>query len=59
MGVKFDAVGLFVNDLKEMVGLGAKPVYYPKTEQWGMRSSYIADPDGNLIEIGSWGKGEK
>jgi hypothetical protein len=35
-----------------------QPVYYPKSEPWGMRSSYVADPDGNLIEIGSWGKGE-
>ncbi|MDP4121086.1 MAG: VOC family protein [Bacillota bacterium] len=46
-------------EFERLVSLGAKPVYYPKTEAWGMRSSYIADPDGNLIEIGSWGKGEK
>lgn len=37
---------------------GARGVYPPKTEMWGMRSSYIADPEGNLIEIGSWNKGE-
>ena len=24
----------------------------------GMRSSFVADPEGNLIEIGSWGIGE-
>jgi lactoylglutathione lyase len=46
-------------EFERLVSLGAKPVYYPKNEPWGMRSSYIADPDGNLIEIGSWGKGEK
>ncbi len=46
-------------EFQRMVSLGAKPVYYPKNEEWGMRSSYIADPDGNLIEIGSWGKGEQ
>ncbi len=45
-------------EFERLVCLGAKPVYYPKNEPWGMRSSYIADPDGNLIEIGSWGKGE-
>ena len=45
-------------EFERMTGLGAAPVYYPKDEPWGMRSSYIADPDGNLIEIGSWGKGE-
>ena len=36
---------------------GAHPVYHPRNESWGMRSSMIADPEGNLIEIGSWGKG--
>ena len=46
-------------EFDRLVRLGAKPIYYPKTESWGMRSSYVADPDGNLIEIGSWGKGEK
>lgn len=45
-------------EFARLVELGAKPIYYPKDEAWGMRSSYIADPDGNLIEIGSWGKGE-
>jgi len=41
------------------VKAGATPVYYPKSESWGMRSSYVADQEGNLLEIGSWGKGEK
>ncbi len=40
------------------VRLGAKPVYAPRDEPWNMRSSMIADPEGNLIEIGSWNKGE-
>lgn len=43
-------------EFERVVSLGANPVYEPKTEEWGMRSSYIADPEGNLIEIGSWGK---
>jgi len=25
-------------------------------EPWGQRTCYIADPEGNLIEIGSWNK---
>jgi lactoylglutathione lyase len=43
---------------QRLIKLGTKPVYFPKDEPWGMRSSFITDPDGNLIEIGSWGKGE-
>lgn len=33
---------------------GAKPVLEPTTEPWGQRTCYIADPDGNLIEISSF-----
>lgn len=35
---------------------GAKSVLEPTTEPWGQRTCYIADPEGNLIEIGSWNK---
>lgn len=45
-------------EFKRVVSVGAKPVFTPRDEPWGMRSSFIADPEGNLIEIGSWGKGE-
>lgn len=41
----------------EVVSKGAKPVMPPTTEPWGQRTCYIADPDGNLIEIGSFVKG--
>ncbi len=34
-----------------------RPVYAPRDEPWGMHSSMVADPDGNLIEIGSWNRG--
>ncbi len=37
----------------KMVDGGARPIYEPRNEPWGMRSSMIADPEGNLIEIGS------
>lgn len=33
---------------------GATPVLEPETEPWGQRTCYIADPEGNLIEIGSF-----
>ena len=35
---------------------GAEPVLEPTTEPWGQRTCYIADPEGNLIEIGSWNR---
>lgn len=35
---------------------GATPILEPTTEPWGQRTCYIADPEGNLIEIGSWDK---
>jgi lactoylglutathione lyase len=38
---------------------GAVVIYPPRDEPWGMRSSMVADPEGNLIEIGSWNKGSQ
>ena len=35
---------------------GAKSILEPTTEPWGQRTCYIADPEGNLIEIGSFNK---
>ena len=40
-----------------VVAGGGRPVYAPRSEPWGMYSSMIADPEGNLIEIGSWNRG--
>ena len=45
-------------EFKRLVEAGAKPVFAPTTMPWGQRTSYVADPDGNLIEIGSFGKKE-
>jgi lactoylglutathione lyase len=44
-------------EFERVIKAGAKPVYAPRHEPWGMRSSMLADPEGNLIEIGSWNKG--
>jgi Predicted ring-cleavage extradiol dioxygenase len=41
-------------EFKNAVDKGAVPVLEPTTEPWGQRTCYIADPEGNLIEIGSW-----
>ena len=35
---------------------GAISVLPPTTEPWGQRTCYVADPDGNLIEIGAFTK---
>jgi len=39
-----------------VVAAGATSVMEPTTEPWGQRACYIADPEGNLIEIGSFVK---
>ena len=41
---------------KNAVENGATPILEPELEPWGQRTCYIADPEGNLIEIGSWNK---
>ncbi|MGN0620433.1 MAG: VOC family protein [Porcipelethomonas sp.] len=41
---------------QETVSKGAEPIMPPETEPWGQRTCYIADPEGNLIEIGSFNK---
>lgn len=41
-----------VNEVFEnAVEKGAAPVMKPVTTQWGQYTCYIADPEGNLIEI--------
>ncbi len=40
----------------DVISKGAEPVMEPTTEPWGQRTCYIADPEGNIIEIGSFGK---
>lgn len=39
-----------------VVAKGATPVLAPVTEPWGQRTCYIADPEGNLVEIGSFNR---
>ena len=54
-------IALYVDTFEEVdkafadvTAKGAVPVMEPATEPWGQRTCYIADPEGNLIEIGSF-----
>ena len=56
-------IALYVDTFDEVdaafrhaVNHGGVPVMESTTEPWGQRTCYIADPEGNLIEIGSWDK---
>lgn len=56
-------IALYVDTFEEVdvqyakaIEKGARPVLEPTTEPWGQRTCYIADPEGNLIEIGSFNK---
>ncbi len=56
-------IALYVDKFEEVdieyakaISKGAISVLSPTTEPWGQRTCYIADPEGNLIEIGSFNK---
>ena len=56
-------IALYVDTFKEVdkayadaIAKGAVSVLEPETECWGQRTCYIADPEGNLIEIGSFNR---
>lgn len=38
-------------EYKRLLGMGATSVYPPTTEPYGMRVCFVADPEGNQIEI--------
>ncbi len=40
----------------DVISKGAVSVLEPTNQPWGQRTCYIADPEGNLIEIGSFQK---
>lgn len=41
---------------QEVTARGAAAVMEPETMPWNQRTCYVADPEGNLIEIGSFVK---
>ena len=56
-------IALYVDTFEEVdleyskaVEKGARSILEPTTEPWGQRTCYIADPEGNLIEIGSFNR---
>ena len=56
-------IALYVDTFEEVdkayadaIAKGAVSVLEPETECWGQRTCYIADPEGNLVEIGSFNR---
>lgn len=56
-------IALYVDTFEEVdrafaqvVAKGAVPVLEPVTQPWGQRTCYVADPEGNLVEIGSFNR---
>jgi catechol 2,3-dioxygenase-like lactoylglutathione lyase family enzyme len=50
---KYDDVD---KEYKRLMDLNVKSIFPPTTMPWGQRTCYVADPEGNLLEIGSFGK---
>ena len=44
------------NEYDNALENGATSLLPPTLEPWGQRTCFIADPEGNIIEIGSWNK---
>lgn len=43
---------------EKITAAGGKAVMEPMTMPWRQRTCYIADPEGNLVEIGSFQQGD-
>lgn len=54
LALDVDAPDEVDKEYSRIVELGAVPIIAPKTYPWGLRSCYITDPEGNLIEIATW-----
>ena len=51
-----DTFGDVDKEYARIIAQGGRSVLEPTTEPWGQRTCYIADPEGNLIEIGSFNR---
>jgi len=56
-------IALYVDTFQEVdiayehaISNGATSLLEPTLEPWGQRTCFFADPEGNIIEIGSWNK---
>lgn len=58
LAIDFPGMEEVDREYSRLVSCGAREVYAPREEPWGMYSSMVMDPEGNLIEIGSWKKGK-
>jgi uncharacterized glyoxalase superfamily protein PhnB len=58
LAIDFPTSMMADQEYDQIIKAGARSVYAPRDEPWGMHSSMIADPEGNMIEIGSWNKGK-
>lgn len=58
MELSFDvpSFGDVDREYERAVSMGAGAVMAPTTEPWGQRTCYVADPEGNLIEISSFNR---
>ena len=55
IALKVDSFAEVDQTFAAVTARGAAPVMAPETMPWGQRTCYVADPEGNLIEIGSFG----
>ena len=42
-------------EFERLIHSGVTPVLPPTDEPWGQRTAFVSDPEGNLIEISSFG----
>jgi lactoylglutathione lyase len=54
LALSVENYGAVDDAFQKVVSKGALPILEPTTKPWGQRTCYIADPEGNLIEIGSF-----
>ena len=56
MALYVDSFSLVDEEYQKAIDNGATSLLEPTTEPWGQRTCFIADSEGNIIEIGSWNK---
>ena len=56
MALYIDSFSQVDEEYQKAIDNGATSLLEPTTEPWGQRTCFIADPEGNIIEIGSWNK---
>ena len=56
MALYVDSFSQVDEEYQKAIDNGATSLLEPTTEPWGQRTCFIADSEGNIIEIGSWNK---